>query len=83
VAFVTHANIEEIVDVRELDLVGGMRQDVAIKRRMARISLDRYGPAFTRGKETLRAFELPLEVRAKRRRGILYFSEEKAARDKK
>ncbi len=79
---VTHANIEEIVDVRELDLVGGMRQDVAIKRRMARISLDRYGPAFTRGKETLRAFELPLDIRGKRRRGILYFSEEKAVRDK-
>lgn len=80
---VTHGNVEEIVDMRELDLVGGLRQDVALKRRIARTSLDRYGPAFTRGTETLRAFELPLHIRGKRRRGILYFSAEKAARDKK
>ena len=80
---VTHGNVEEIVDVRELDLVGGMRQDVALKRRIARTSLDRYGSPFTRREETLRAFELPLEIRGKRRRGILYFSEQKAVRDKK
>jgi len=79
---VTHGNVEEIVDVNEFDLVGGVRLDVGLKPRIARISLDRYGPAFTRGKETLRAFELSLDIRGKKRRGILYFSAEKAVRDK-
>src|SRR3990172_1866270 len=80
---VTHSNIEEIVDVRGLDLVGGLRLDVSLKARIAKTSLDSYGPAFTRGKESLRAREFPLFIRGKKRRGILYYSKEKDARDKK
>jgi hypothetical protein len=80
---VTHGNIEEIVDVRGLDLVGGLRLDVSLKARVARAPLDSYGPAFTRGKESLRAREFPLHIRGKKRRGILYYSKEKDARDKK
>jgi transposase len=80
---VTHSNIEEIVDVRGLDLVGGLRLDVSLKARIAKAVLDSYGPAFTRGKESLRAREFPLLIRGKKRRGILYYSKDKDARDKK
>lgn len=80
---VTHNNIVEIVDVRGLDLVGGLRLDVSLKARIAKVLLSSYGPAFARGKEVLRAREFPLFIRGKKRRGILYYSEAKAKRDKK
>jgi transposase len=38
---------------------------------------------FTRRKESLRAREFPLLIRGKKRRGTLYYSKEKDARDKK
>lgn len=80
---VTYKNIEEIVDVRGLDLVGGMRMNTGLARRVRAVPLDEYAKPFKRGKEVLQAYELPLTIRKKERRCILYYSAEKAGRDYK
>jgi transposase len=80
---VTHGNVKEIVDERGIDLVGGLRMDNSVKRRVKDIPLDAYGPEFKCGKEVLRACELSLPILGKPRRCILYFSGDKAERDKK
>jgi len=80
---ITYKNIEEIVDVRGLDLVGGMRMNKGLARRVRAVPLDDYGEPFMRRKEELQAYELPLMIRKKERRCILYYSAEKAERDYK
>ena len=80
---ITYKNIEEIVDVRGLDLVGGMRMNSGLARRVRAVPLDGYGEPFMRGKEVLQAYELPLTIRKVERRCILYYSAEKAGRDYK
>ncbi|MDP7080657.1 MAG: IS1634 family transposase [Candidatus Undinarchaeales archaeon] len=80
---VTYKNVEEIVDVRGLDLVGGMRMNNGLARRVRAVPLDDYDEPFKRGKEVLQAYELPLTIRKVERRCILYYSAEKAGRDYK
>jgi hypothetical protein len=71
---VTSANIVEIVDERKLDLVGGLRMDKRFRALALKTALKPFGKAFTLKDEALRA---------KDRRRILYYSGEKAGRDRK
>ncbi|MDP6626692.1 MAG: IS1634 family transposase [Methanopyri archaeon] len=80
---VTHKNVGEIVDVRKLDLVGGMRMNKGLAKRVRAVPLDAYEEAFEIRDELLRAYELPLTIRKKPRRGLLYYSGDKAERDRK
>jgi len=80
---VTAANIVEIVDERGLDLVGGLRMDRRLRSIAMKASPDSFGKPFGIGKEEIRAREYRLPIGGMPRRCILYFSGEKAARDRK
>lgn len=80
---VTSANIVEIVDERELGLVGGLRMDRRFRAFALKTSLKSFGKPFTLKGEALQAKEFSVDIGGNNRRCILYYSEEKAERDKK
>jgi transposase len=80
---VTSANIVEIVDERKLDLVGGLRMDKRFRALALKTSLKSFGKPFTLKDEALHAKEFAVDIGGNDRRCILYYSEEKAERDKK
>ena len=80
---VTSANIVEIVDERKLDLVVGLRMDRRFRALALKTSLRSFGEAFALKDETLQAKEFAVEIGGKNRRCILYFSRDKAGRDRK
>jgi len=80
---VTSANIVEIVDERKLDLVGGLRMDKRFRALALKTPLKSFGKAFTVKDEVLQAKEFRIEIGGRDRRCILYYSKDKADRDKK
>lgn len=80
---VTSANIVEIVDERRLDLVGGLRMDKRFRALALKTSLKSFEKAFTLKDEALQAKEFAVDIGGNDRRCILYYSGEKAERDKK
>jgi len=80
---VTSANIVEIVDERKLDLVGGLRMDRRFRALALKTSLKSFGKQFTLKDEALQAKEFAVDIGGNDRRCILYYSEEKAERDRK
>ena len=80
---VTSANIVEIVDERKLDLVGGLRMGMRFRALALDITLKSFGKKFALKDEILQAKEFSVEIGGKERRCILYYSAEKAERDRK
>jgi len=80
---VTASNIVDIVDSKGLDLVGALRLNSKLKKLILGISMNKYKGPFMLGKEAIQFKELPLDLGGKKRRCILYYSEEKAKRDTK
>ena len=80
---VTGANIVEIVDERKLDLVGGLRMDRRFRALALKTPLKSFGKTFVLKDEALQAKEFSIEIGGKDRRCILYYSEDKAERDRK
>jgi transposase len=78
---VSAGNVKDIVDKRNLDLVGGMRMTDKMKGVVGPIT--DYDVEFKIKEETILAEELKYDVGGKLRRCILYFSEQKADRDLK
>ena len=80
---VTSANLVEIVDGKKLDLVGGLRMDKRFRALALKTSLKSFGKTFTLKGEALQAKEFSVDIGGNDRRCILYYSGEKAERDKK
>lgn len=80
---VTASNVVDIVDNKGLDLVGALRLNPKLKKLVLGIPMKGYKGPFTLGKEAIRFKELKIDIGGKKRRCILYYSEEKAKRDAK
>jgi len=78
---VSTANVVDIVDNREMDLVAGMRMTEKLKRVTRQIMS--FDVQFQTTNEFIQAKEFQYIVGKKPRRSILYFSQQKAARDYK
>jgi transposase len=71
------------VDDRKLDLVGGLRMDKRFRALALKTSLKSFGKQFTLKDEALQAKEFAVDIGGNDRRCILYYSEDKAERDRK
>lgn len=80
---VTASNVVDIVDNKGLDLVGALRLNPKLKKLILNVPMNRYKGPFTLGKEAIQFKEKSIEIGGKKRRCILYYSEEKARRDAK